>query len=261
MVNVFREARRVLRSDGTLWLNYGDAYNAHPGQRKVTDKAGPKQQSKRGSTGAPSRCDIDFRPKDLMLMPSRIAIALQDDGWYVRSKIIWHKPNPMPESVTDRPTSAYEEILLLTKSPRYFFDADAVKEASNGWAIGGAKTRGKTAYASASGVNRNPQRDSCGGLGGDGETRNLRNVWTIATAPYKGAHFATFPPKLVEPCIKAGCPQGGTVLDPFAGSGTVAFVAKLLGRGSVSIELNPAYCDLIRERIGKQTDLFIERAA
>lgn len=248
MVDVFREVRRVPRSDGTLWLNYGDAYNASLGQRKTTDKAGPKQQS---------RCDANFKPKDLMLMPSRIAIALQDDGWWVRSKIIWHKPNPMPESVTDRPTSSYEEILLLTKSGRYFYDAEAVKEPiadpSRAGKIAGGKGRKDAEYGNAHG---DVHRGALGGL--ITETRNLRNVWTIATQPYKGAHFATFPQKLAETCIKAGCPEGGTVLDPFGGSGTTGIVADRIGRNAILIELSAKYSRAAEARIKSDAPLFAD---
>jgi DNA modification methylase len=174
---------------------------------------------------------------------------LQADGWYLRQDIIWHKPNPMPESVRDRCTKAHEYIFLLSKSERYFFDSEAMKEPSAGWPVGGAKTRGKTGYASASGAGKSPQRDSYGGLGGDGETRNRRSVWTVATRPYKGAHFATFPPALIEPCILAGSRPGDIVLDPFMGSGTTAAVALQHGRQYLGCELNPAYQPLQDARI------------
>ncbi len=216
LVNVFREVRRALRDDGTLWLNLGDSYGKN---------------------------------KQLMGIPWRVAFALQADGWYLRQDIIWNKPNPMPESVTDRCTKAHEYIFLMSKSPRYYFDADAIREPSVQPAKlhgkGGAlTTRGEQGYANASGA----QRDNSGGYGTDG-FRNKRSVWTVTTRPYAGAHFATFPPALIEPCILAGCPEGGTVLDPFGGSGTTGAVAKQNRRKAVLIELNPDYIPLIRERV------------
>jgi site-specific DNA-methyltransferase (adenine-specific) len=200
MVDVFREVRRVLRDDGTLWLNLGDSYAAARSYQVRDNK-----HTDVGNTMA-SSVPEGLKPKDLVGIPWRVAFALQADGWYLRSDIVWAKPNPMPESVTDRPTKSHEYVFLLAKSARYFFDADAVRETSS-----------------------------------DDFGRNIRSVWTIATAPYPGAHFATFPPKLVEPCVKAGCPVGGVVLDPFAGTGTVGMVAQSLSRRAVLIELNPEY--------------------
>ena len=185
--------------------------------------------------------DVDFKDP----------ASMHEQGWYLRQDVIWSKPNPMPESVRDRCTKAHEYVFLLSKSERYFFDSEAMKEPSNGWPIGGAKTRGKTGYASASGAGKAPQRDSHGGLGGDGETRNRRSVWTVATRPYKGAHFATFPPALIEPCILAGSRPGDIVLDAFMGSGTTAAVAVRHGRQYLGCELNPKYGPLQQERIGK----------
>jgi len=180
------------------------------------------------------------------MIPARVALALQADGWYLRSEIIWAKPNPMPESVRDRPTSAHEKVYLFAKSPRYFYDADAVKEAAVG-ASGGAPRKSRDA------------RDAFGG-GDNGlskpwepsAARNLRNVWTITPKPFKGAHFATFPPALVEPCIKAGCPVGGTVLDPFGGAGTTGLVAEALGRRAILIELNPDYAEMASARLSAE---------
>ena len=181
---------------------------------------------------------LTFKPKDLVPIPWMVAIALQADGWYLRSDVIWAKPNPMPESVTDRPTKAHEFMFLLTKNARYFYDADAVREEATCDRI------------------RGPARHPCGDTNGNeglarrdsGGARNLRTVWTIPTAPYPGAHFATFPPKLIEPCIKAGCPQGGTVLDPFGGSGTTAQVARDCGCKAILIELSEEYMALARKR-------------
>jgi DNA modification methylase len=221
LVDVFREVRRVLRPDGTCWLNYGDSYNAG-----TTALRKPTHTGKHGYWKNPrinQRINLaSLKPKDLCMIPSRLAIALQEDGWWVRSEIIWHKLNPMPESVTDRPTSSHEKVFLLTKSARYFYDAEAVKEEVTGGA----------------------------------HMRNLRNVWTVATEPFSEAHFATFPTALVEPCIKAGCPLGGTVLDPFAGAGTVGLVADRLERTAILIELNPEYARMTQERINKDAGLF-----
>jgi len=204
MVDVFREVRRVLRDDGTLWLNLGDSYSARSG-------TGYTQMA----TTAPG-----LKTKDLIGIPWRVAFALQADGWYLRQDIIWHKPNPMPESVRDRCTKAHEYIFLLSKSRRYYFDSEAMKE---------------------------PTVQSESGFGN--ETRNRRSVWSVNLRPYKGAHFATFPPDLIRPCVRAGCPIGGVVLDPFAGSGTTAQVAFEEGRLSVLCELNPSYVKLIEERL------------
>jgi DNA modification methylase len=319
MVEVFREVRRVLRDDGVMWLNYGDCYvHGTPGggspfdngrndgrESYDTDKARGREKL---STLAPG-----LKTKDLVGMPWRIAFALQADGWYLRSDIIWSKPNPMPESVTDRPTKSHEYVFLLAKQARYFYDADAVREAQN-W-VGGAG-------------NRNYRAGSENGREAEGQSnrpnpagRNRRTVWEIATQPMPDAHFATFPEALVEPCIKAGtsargaCPKCGApwrrvverlpvtgrnenktpaaahaavkcsrageshvktvgwepscgcetqdgepvpcvVLDPFGGSGTVAKVARDLGRSSILIEINPEYVQIAKKRlrIGEQLD-------
>jgi DNA modification methylase len=214
MVAVFREVRRVLKNDGTLWLNIGDSYSAHPNQRSVEDKAGVKQMTKRGSTGAPSRHVEGLKPKDLIGIPWMLAFALRADGWYLRSDIIWSKPNPMPESVTDRPTKAHEYVFLLAKSDRYFYDADAIAEPFADDRMG-SPGGGKRHYALG---DRNDGTDSKilkwnadGAIAG----RNKRSVWTIATQPFKESHFATMPPELAETCIKAGtsakgcCPECG----------------------------------------------------
>lgn len=207
LVEVFREVRRVLRADGTLWLNIGDSYNAQPGQRKSTDAHGPKQATNLGANGIGSRSVAGCKPKDLIGIPWMLAFALRADGWYLRSDIIWAKPNPMPESVVDRPTSAHEHVFLLAKAARYFYDADAIREESKDWTHGGPGAGILTTehYGANNGGNA--------GLGSlavrykNGEQtagRNKRNVWEIATQSYPGAHFATFPPRLVEPCVLAG---------------------------------------------------------
>ena len=257
MVQVFREVRRVLRDDGTLWLNLGDSYNAHPGQRKATDKAGEKQQTVRGAQAAPSRSVDGLKPKDLIGIPWRVAFALQADGWYLRQDIIWHKPNPMPESVSDRCTKAHEYLFLLSKSERYHYDAAAIAEASSGGSPAGNK-RHKYVDAAESGMTEHRTKAGLLALSGiEWETRNRRSVWTIPTQPFAGAHFAVMPEALVEPCILAGCPAGGLVLDPFTGSGTVGAVARRLGREFVGAELNPDYAEMARKRIAEtQPPLF-----
>ena len=280
MVEVFREVRRVLRKDGTLWLNLGDSY---------ATTSGGGQQVAQTNTGAGLSCNRvgagkipGLKPKDLVGIPWRVAFALQADGWYLRSDIIWAKPNPMPESVTDRPTKAHEYLFLLTKSERYYYDAEAIAEPAS--EVGTVNSFG----------NKNAAARRVGELTGNMKpgvmyetkpTRNRRSVWTIATEPYPEAHFATFPEALVEPCIKAGCPAAGrrcdcnelietptgaiskhgwltpptpcdcpiepagTVLDPFCGSGTTLSVARRFGCISVGIELNLAYCELATKRL------------
>lgn len=261
MVAVFREVRRVLRDDGTLWLNLGDSYNAHPGQRKTTDRVGPKQETNAGSNTAPSRYVPDLKPKDLIGIPWRVAFALQADGWYLRQDIIWHKPNPMPESVRDRCTKAHEYVFLMAKSERYFCDTQAIAEPADS---AGQTRPFNDAKKASRVVNGNL------GTGNEapgaapyliGETRNKRSVWTIATQPFSEAHFATMAPELAETCIKAGCPEGGTVLDPFGGAGTTGLVADRLQRSALLIELNPEYAAMARARIVGDAPLFVECAA
>lgn len=244
MVEVFRAVRDVLADDGTLWLNLGDSYARTGGtDRKVSASA------KVGSTRntLEQMCDrtskaasLGLKDKDLIGIPWRVAFALQADGWYLRQDIIWHKPNPMPESVRDRCTKAHEYIFLFSKSPKYYFDADAIKEPE----VCGRK-RGPALHPDTKSMNGN------GGLSRRESTgfRNRRSVWTVATKPYKGAHFATFPPTLIEPCILAGSRPGDVVLDPFGGSGTVSGVAILHGRSSVLCEINPKYAALVPDRV------------
>jgi len=245
MVEVFREVRRVLRDDGTLWLNLGDSYAGYHGNGKCADEDAPSNkagyvENMRSSTVGTS----GLKQKDLVGIPWRVAFALQADGWYLRQDIIWHKPNPMPESVTDRCTKAHEYIFLLSKSARYYFDATAIQEQASGVSHGGSTSRIEMAK-------KDPRFRTSSGLtadaGCDG-TRNKRDVWTVPTAPYPHSHFATFPPDLIRPCILAGCPQGGTVLDPFFGSGTVGEVAEMEGRNSIGIELSAAYIKLAEKR-------------
>ena len=251
MVQVFREVRRVLRDDGTLWLNLGDSYT---GSANNGGEASKTMQGTQAATGKnlPSKSGAGLKPKDLIGIPWRVAFALQADGWYLRQDIIWHKPNPMPESVRDRCTKAHEYVFLLSKSERYFFDSEAMREpcsedmqrrASKG------HTRGAGGKIDASRQDADKLRGEHAKVIDVSNGRNRRSVWTVATRPYKGAHFATFPPALIEPCILAGAPFNGLVLDPFTGSGTTAAVALQHGRRFIGCELNPDYIKLAEARI------------
>jgi DNA modification methylase len=250
MVAVFREVWRVLRLDGTLWVNMGDSYGSggqagYQGDGKQYTGGGCASWS--GSTRAQATSRTIggiIKPKDLCMMPARLAMALQADGWYLRSEIIWHKPNPMPESVTDRPTKAHEMIYLLVKQERYYYDNDAIREP--GQEYGERKPK---ASRDGSAMDLGQIWNQFRTYSGTNEAgRNKRTVWTIATQPYAEAHFATFPEEIPKLCILAGSRVGDTVLDPFAGSGTVGQVALELGRRAVLIELNPAYVELARSR-------------
>ena len=258
MVAVFRAVRRVLRDDGTLWLNLGDSYSgAAGGNNRGEGAGGGKERGKAMGFGTlPKRKDLEggLKHKDLAGIPWRVAFAMQADGWWLRQDIIWHKPNPMPESVTDRCTKAHEYIFLLAKSAKYYYDNEAVKEESfttvnrktletdeykNGKTpsevVGRAVQRGgkSLAYAYPNGI----------------PFRNKRSVWTVTTKPFRGAHFATFPPDLIEPCILAGSAADTLVLDPFSGAGTTGVVAVRHGRRYIGIELNPDYLEMSRKRI------------
>jgi len=265
MVKVFREVRRTLKDDGTLWLNLGDSYNGassnRSGQNGYND--GRKNRNKRYSVGG---CK-GLKPKDLVGIPWRVAFALQQDGWYLRQDIIWHKPNPMPESVTDRCTKSHEYIFLLTKSANYYYDADAIREPHtwvenkprpSGMSSKGKKYREKVKY----GGGGTGFSGHSGSYKADGSPlnhplgRNKRSVWKINTQPYKEAHFAVFPEKLPELCIKAGSKKGDIVLDPFFGSGTTGFVAQRLYRKWLGIELNPEYIKIANKRFVQQ-ELFV----
>lgn len=306
MVGVFAELRRVLRDDGTLWLNLGDSYAGSGMTGGTAGKDGGAARVARMFHGNRRDTVPGLAQKQLIGIPWRVAFALQADGWYLRSDIIWHKPNPMPESVTDRPTKAHEYIFLLTKSERYYYDADAIAEPATSMQIQmeqGYNGEGTKDYESSgvqnpsdvkrriiqnalhkadgknsrmnrsrdpaheheyNGKNRNDLSTAKGrrllehvkearANGGDhnspfGVTRNKRSVWTVATSPYRDAHFATYPPELIRPCVLAGTRLGDTVLDPFAGSGTTGMVALELGRKAILIELNPKYVELIRQR-------------
>ena len=262
LVEVFREVRRVLRDDGTLWLNLGDSYAANRGYQVEQTKGGPKHGIAQAVEGRGQKAsDYGLKPKDLIGIPWRVAFALQADGWYLRQDIIWHKPNPMPESVRDRCTKAHEYVFLLSKGPRYYFDGAAIAERSADSSI--ARLSQPTLDQQA-GSARVPGKTNGNMKAVGGEMRNRRSVWTVTTKPYSGAHFATFPPELIDPCILAGAPPGGTVLDPFGGSGTTAGVAIKHGRKAILCELNPEYAAMIRDRVisiaGDTPDMFREAA-
>lgn len=320
MVEVFREVWRVLRDDGTLWLNLGDTYNSNPswGRGTSTLQGRPQDQVPgKPAAGWFSHAKTDtLKSKDLVGIPWRVAFALQADGWYLRQDIIWHKPNPMPESVKDRCTKSHEYIFLFSKSERYYFDSDGIAEPavalsdrleSGPLLYGGNKaagygirihsgraaqprshkgskfTKGKTAKhqqnrsqseeSRTNGKHSKSNKQSAGrrvlenlqkardsGAPHDqpfGETRNKRSVWTVTTKPYSGAHFAVFPPELIEPCVMAGCPEGGVVLDPFLGSGTTAEVAQRNGCRAIGCEINRDYVLLIIDRFKQRNFLSI----
>jgi len=251
LVAVFREVRRVLRDDGTLWLNLGDSYNA-AGRTGHGSRDGFKQATNRASASGFDNCRpsvSQLKEKDLIGIPWRVAFALQADGWYLRQDIIWAKPNPMPESVTDRCTKAHEYIFLLSKSARYYYDAAAIAEpfADERMGASGVKFGVPEQYADDAGRGGDQGLSKFNGT--DRTGRNRRSVWTVATQPFKEAHFATFPPALIEPCILAGCPEGGTILDPFGGAGTTGLVADRLNRNAILIELNPEYATMAHARI------------
>jgi DNA modification methylase len=279
MVEVFREVRRVLREDGTLWLNLGDCYASAPKGNKTPsygscfdgrNMSGVDTSGKKDKAAASG-----LQHKQLVGIPWRVAFALQSDGWWLRQDIIWAKPNPMPESVRDRCTKAHEYVFLLTKSERYFYDADAIRQplrwqqpnvlATNAQARQQKRLSERIAAGDLSALRTESDRrtamngERAKGRGNDANRErtlrenlagaNRRSVWTVTTKPYSGAHFAVMPADLVEPCIKAGCPEGGTVLDPFAGSGTTLAVAAELGRNAIGCELNPEYIALAERRI------------
>lgn len=298
MVEVFQEVRRVLKPDGTCWINLGDSYAANRPYQVPSTKGGPKHGPAQSNGGTGAKVPMGLKAKDLIGIPWRVAFALQADGWWLRQDIIWHKPNPMPESVTDRCTKSHEYLFLLTKSAVYHYDHEAVKEqAVCGWNDSEFQTgktgehqqgraqqsrlpgnvnppKGQAAYESgakehrtkagllkyAEKVRESAVRGSFNGkteeMAGTGQnafraivdTRNKRSVWTVPSAPYSEAHFATYPPDLIKPCVMAGTKPGDTVLDPFGGSGTTGQVALELGRKAVLIELNPEYVKIINRR-------------
>jgi len=276
LVDIFREVRRVLRSDGTLWVNIGDSYNGYKGNAK-SDTNGSNYVGFRNQPARVSKYGLEcknMKPKDLIGIPWQLAFALRTDGWYLRQDIIWSKPNPMPESVTDRCTKSHEYIFLLSKSLKYYYDNETIKEPVAEATIGRMKRGISDSHKNINGAPgqtphtmnkprlnmKNVQYDgqpsnsfhinrANGGTDKKYEKRNKRSVWTVSTKPYKGAHFATFSIELITPCILAGCPPNGVILDPFVGSGTTAVAALTNNRNYIGIDLNPEYCELARKRI------------
>lgn len=254
MVRVFGEVKRILKDEGTLWLNLGDTYSGSGKGAWSNDEQREKNAHKTLEVYIPTRKEIPLagkiakglKNKDLVGIPWRVAFALQADGWYLRQDIIWHKPNPMPESVTDRCTKAHEYIFLLSKSRHYYFDSDSIKEPAS--PDDSIRDRDITK------LNNTPGRTKMKGLKTNHyTTKNKRSVWTVSTKPYSGAHFATFPEDLIEPCVLAGCPKYGTIIDPFGGSGTTGQVALKHNRNSILCEINPDYVKLMHKRIKSQT--------
>ena len=244
LVNVFKEVRNVLTDDGTCWVNLGDSYyNYRPGK----GQSYPKQSVSKTKQDLPDKCNKrgnkleGLKEKDLIGIPWMFAFAMRNDGWHLRQDIIWHKPNPMPESVRDRCTKAHEYIFLFSKNKKYYYDNEAIKEPAKDW---GTRDRTNGKYHNE-GTGLQPHS----GLTKSYPTKNKRSVWTVTNKPYKGAHFATYPPDLIEPCIKAGSEVGDIVLDPFMGSGTTAMVAKALGRDYIGCELHEDYGNLIQKRV------------
>lgn len=243
MIEVFREVRRVLADDGTVWLNLGDTYAT---DSKWGGSTGGKAAAGIHGSGGGGRnkTRVGLPDKNLVGIPWRVAFALQADGWFLRQDIIWSKPNPMPESVTDRCTKAHEYVFLLSKSPRYYYDADAIAEGLAEASVARLLQPGLADQKGLDDIER-------------GGRRNKRSVWTVATQPFKEAHFATYPPALIEPCILAGCQVGGTVLDPFGGAGTTGLVADRLGRNAILCELNPDYARMAERRIADEQGMFV----
>ena len=255
MVAVFAEVKRVLKKEGTLWLNLGDSYSGS--MSTDTSVKNPNSISAGGggqTTGYRKEARgvvKGLKPKDLVGIPWRVAFALQADGWYLRQDIIWSKPNPMPESVTDRCTKSHEYIFLLAKSQKYYYDSEAIREdAVEVYSEKRAK-RPQTSHGKEPTPSGNSNNLTYGKLSPDNK-RNKRSVWTVTTKPFSEAHFATFPEDLIVPMIKAGCPEGGVVLDPFMGAGTTAWVAKKLRRNWIGVELNPAYIKIANERMAQE---------
>jgi len=255
MVKVFREVKRVLKDDGTLWLNLGDSYN---GSGKAGNKNNTyfkkhtefgKPATHKDKIGNPTNVKT-LKSKDLIGIPWMVAFALRADGWYLRQDIIWHKPNPMPESVTDRCTKAHEYIFLLSKSSKYYYDYKAISEKSKWFEKDHRSADGYTVSDRMEGSQYQCQRQ---GVYNEDGLANKRSVWKINTKAYREAHFATFPEKLIWDCVKAGCPENGIVLDPFMGAGTTGLVARKLDRNYVGIELNPKYIEIANKRIKKYT--------
>ncbi len=246
MVEVFRCVWNVLEDDGTLWLNIGDSYCGTGSKGDWVDPKNPNGRN--GQAVSKTQKIAGYKSKDLIGIPWMMAFALRADGWYLRQDIIWHKPNPMPESVQDRCTKSHEYIFLLSKSQKYYYDADAIKEQST------SKSEGIRFGGNKYGDDDDPKfATKSGNVSKEYDKANKRSVWTVTTKPYAGAHFAVFPSDLIEPCILAGAPVGGIVLDPFMGSGTTAQVAQNLGRQYLGCELNPEYKTLQDNRLAQQS--------
>jgi DNA modification methylase len=288
MVLIFEDARRVLKPEGTLWLNLGDSYNSgssnQNGRKDFNSTINPVAYYSNGDATVGRKKIIDsLKPKDLFGIPWMVAFALRTAGWYLRQDIIWHKPNPMPESVTDRCTKAHEYIFMLSKSSRYYYDADAIRTTSD-WSLSDSKMpdgwdtgegghgtfhrngREKGAVKKSDKQRGHSRRHAGFNDRWDNMTTseqmsmgaNKRSVWTVATHPFPEAHFATFPEQLITPCILAGCPKDGIVLDPFMGAGTTAIVAKSHGRNYIGFELNPKYIKIAENRLKKEFGMFYE---
>ena len=246
LIQVFREVKNVLKDDGTLWVNLGDSYyNYRPGRGQGLVKQTVSNTKQDLPDVCPRRGNRlpGLKEKDLIGIPWMFAFAMRADGWYLRQDIIWHKPNPMPESVRDRCTKSHEYIFLFSKNKKYFYDNEAIKEPAKDW---GTRDRTKGKYHNE-GTGLQPHS----GLTKSYPTKNKRSVWSVTNKPYREAHFATYPPDLIEPCILAGSEKGDIVLDPFMGSGTTAAVAKSLGRDYIGCELHENYGDLIRKRVSE----------
>lgn len=254
LCKVFDEIWRVLKDDGTVWVNLGDTYAREGGKTAGVSRHWDGRELDPGGLHdkRPLASEMGIKPKSLIGIPWRFALAMQDRGWYLRSDIIWHKPNPMPESVTDRPTKSHEYIFLLTKSPKYYYDNEAIKEDAI-WA--------EEKRAGLGRLNYRGKRQGIEGTGQEAfvaivDKRNKRSVWTVNTKPYKDAHFATYPSDLIEPCILAGSKEGDIVLDPFSGSGTTGEVSLKHGRHYIGLELNPDYAELSRKRLTEAVGMF-----
>jgi DNA modification methylase len=266
IVRVFAGVRDVLADDGTAWLNLGDSYasggfgkqgaSGQMANRSVVKARAGNLEKNGGVSNRNGVTNADVAPKNLLGIPWRVAFALQADGWYLRSDIIWHKPNPMPESVTDRPTKAHEYLFLLTKSERYYYDADGIKEPTLSLDPTHSSYRPNSAAIAETGRKEYSNKHDMSARSYDPAGRNKRSVWTVTTRPFEGAHFATFPPDLIEPCILAGSRTGDVVLDPFMGSGTTAQVAEHLGRQWIGCELNPEYVTLQTQRLQQRAMAF-----
>jgi DNA modification methylase len=274
MVKVFREAKRVLKKDGTLWVNIGDSYAAAP--KKRTSEQAARKSTLTGSKGTQIACKDQIKktveglkPKDLVGIPWMLAFALRADGWWLRQDIIWSKPNPMPESVTDRCTKSHEYIFMFSKSSKYFYDHEAIKTEPKYWGVTGMDGSGYKDAKKYNGKHSDKQRGHSRRHAGFNQRwdamstkeqmsmgANKRSVWHIPTKPFPDAHFATYPEELIVDCIKAGCPEGGVILDMFFGAGTTGLVARKLNRNFIGIELNPEYVTIAEKRLQKELGLF-----